>query len=160
MCYLQTITYKCGCTSYCVLYTCDLYPDPRDDASDCPLFGNHHQDMTLPYCCPKKYCWPRHCMSDKRDERRFIRLKEESRQHKRDMRIASFKRWEMVWEREDEEARRYGIEKRWEREERSMKEERSQKIRRAEKEIFEQWEQLWAEDEMRGGEGMNCTPAY
>lgn len=136
MCYLQTILYKCGCISYRRLCPCELYPDMRDDATDCPRFGNDCKEIKLPYCCPKVFCWSTCCIRDLREQREESRLEEESRQERRELRKASFEEWEKTWGREEGKERR-------------VAEQKSQEAREIEQRDFERLEEMWMQDEMR-----------
>ena len=152
--------YKCHCATYCQLQTCDLHPEIREDASDCPRFGTMSQQITLPYFCTKKVCAVREQMLSQREERERRWEKEQTRQLKRTMRSASFERWETAWAREEKgieegeerdlaETKEYLREKREEREQRRIREEYSRRESEIEKLLFDGWNEMLELEDIR-----------
>lgn len=168
MCLILSTMYKCHCATYCQLHPCDLHPEIREDASDCPRFGTMSQQIILPYYCTKNVCAVRDQMISQREEREVRWEKEQTRQLKRDLRGASFQRWETAWAREEKrieegeemesaEVKEYIREKREEREQRRIMEEHSQRESEIEKLLFDGWNDMLEQEDIRREEEAERT---
>lgn len=160
MCHLQTILFKCRCIGSHQLHPCSLFPEMRDNASDCPSFGKTCEEIVLSYCCDKQSCASRTLLREEREKRERLRQREEREEKRRARAKACYERWKNAWvqegmsmgeeERLSSESKKYVKEMRLLMEDKGMEEQASRKLRDDDRQSWEFWENTWMQDGMTG----------